>query len=132
MADEAADADVAVKDEVNETIKTKADEADEPTSGRNKAKANEADVAIMPAKANEADVPMSGWNKAEANEADVAIMPNKADGADAEANEANKVILIGEAIIANDTDEADKAIEAANEADAEVNKGYELKSFRGI
>jgi hypothetical protein len=55
-------------------------------------------------------------------------MPAKADEADAEANEANKVIVIDKSIVANDTDEADNvfvAIEAnaavdtneANEAD---------------
>jgi hypothetical protein len=75
---------------------------------------------------------MSRRNKAEANEADVVIMPAEANEADAEANEANKVILIGKAIVANDTDEANKAIEAANKADAKADKGYESKSFRGI
>ncbi len=132
MANEATDADEAVKDKANEANKVKANEANKPTSGQNKAKANEADVATMPAKANEADKPTSGQNEAEANEADVAIMPAKADEPDAKANKADKVILIGKAIIANDTDEADKAIKAANDADAKANKGYESKSFRGI
>ncbi len=132
MANEAADADEAVKDEANEANKAEGNEANEPTSGQNKAEAMEADVAIMPTEADEADKPMSGQNEAEANEADVAIMPAKANAADAKADKANKVTLTGEAIIANDTDEANKAIEAANEADAEANKGYESKSFRGI
>jgi hypothetical protein len=73
----------------------------------------------MPAKADEADKPMSGQNKAKANEADVAIMPAKADEADAEANEADKVIVIDKAIVADDTDEADNVIVAV-EADAAV------------
>jgi hypothetical protein len=62
---------------------------------------------------------MSGQNKAKANEADVAIMPTKADEADAKANEANKVIVIDEAIFANDTDEANNVI-VAIEANAAV------------
>ncbi len=49
MADEAADTDEVVKDKANEANKAKAVEADKLTSGQNKAKANEADVAIMPA-----------------------------------------------------------------------------------
>ena len=73
----------------------------------------------MPAEANEADEPMSGQNKANANEADVAIMPAKADETDAKTNEANKVIVIAEAIVANDTDEANNVI-VAIEANAAV------------
>ncbi len=46
-------------------------------------------------------------------------MPAEADEADAEANEANKVIVIDEAIVADDTDEA-KNIIVAVEADAAV------------
>ncbi len=61
----------------------------------------------------------SGRNNAKTNEANVAIMPPEADEADAEANEANKVILIDKAIVANNTDEADNVIVAV-EADAAV------------
>ncbi len=46
-------------------------------------------------------------------------MPAKADEADAEANEANKVIVINEAVVAGDTDKADNVIVAV-EADAAV------------
>ncbi len=46
-------------------------------------------------------------------------MPAKADEADAKANEANKVIVIDEAIVADDTDEADNVI-VAIEANAAV------------
>ncbi len=65
----------------DEAFNAKADEVDEPTSRQNKAKANEADVAIMPAKANVAEVHTADKT---INEADA-----KADEADAKANEAD-------------------------------------------
>ncbi len=40
----------------DEAFDAKDDEVDEPTSGQNEAKADEADVAIMPTEANEAAV----------------------------------------------------------------------------
>jgi hypothetical protein len=46
-------------------------------------------------------------------------MPAKADEADVEANEANKIIVIDKAIIANDTDKANNVIVAV-EANAAV------------
>ncbi len=46
-------------------------------------------------------------------------MPAEANEADVKANEANKVIVIDEAIVANDTDEASNVIVAV-EADAAV------------
>ncbi len=45
---------------VHEIEEAKANEADELTNGRNKAGTNEVDVAIMPTKADEADEPTSG------------------------------------------------------------------------
>ena len=62
MAAGANEADVVDKPSeagVHEAKEAEDDEADEPMNGQNKAKANEADVAIMPAKANEADNPTS-------------------------------------------------------------------------
>jgi hypothetical protein len=73
---------------------------------------NEA-IAVNMAEVNKA-VKAYVANKAESNEADVTIMPAKANEANTEANDANKVILIGKAIVANNTG---KAIKAANEAD---------------
>jgi hypothetical protein len=61
----------------------------------------------------------SGRNNAKTNEANVAIMPAKADEADAEANDANKVIVIDKAIVANNTDKAVNLI-VAIEANAAV------------
>ncbi len=57
----------------------------------------------------------------EANKANDAVIP-------AEANEANAVSEPGKA----DEAKVHKANEAANEADAKADKGYESKSFRGI
>jgi hypothetical protein len=65
----------------DEAFDAKANEVDEPTRGQNKAKANEADVTIMPAKADEAEVHTADKT---ANEADA-----KADEADTKANEAD-------------------------------------------
>ena len=91
---------------VDDAAKAKANEA-------NEAKANEASFAdeAFDAKADEVDEPTSGQNKAEANEADVVIMPAKADEADAvDATEADKA----KATEAKEADEAkaDEANEA--------------------
>jgi hypothetical protein len=104
-----------------------AEEVDKATdaSGADEAEgygSDEADVMDNPgeakvheaeeAKAYEADEPMNGQNKVKANEACVAIMPAEVDEADAEANEANKVIVIDKAIAADDTDETNNVIVA--------------------
>ncbi len=72
----------------DEAFDAEANEVNEPTSGQNKAEANEADVAIMPAKADEAEVHTADKTgdeaDAEADEADA-----KADEADAGADEAD-------------------------------------------